>query len=45
MVPAGRAVDTPRDVARLAPAPWVPDEGLELAADVVARAVLGARAG
>jgi hypothetical protein len=42
MVPAGRAVDTTRDVARLAPAPWVPDAGLARAADVVARALLGA---
>jgi hypothetical protein len=27
------------------PAPWVPDDGLELAADVVARALRGARRG
>jgi pyridoxal 5-phosphate dependent beta-lyase len=42
VVPAGRALDTAWDVARLAPAPWVPDAGLELAADVVARALRAA---
>ena len=39
VVAAGRALDTTRDVARLAPAPWVLDDALELAADVVARAL------
>jgi hypothetical protein len=42
VVPAGRAVDTTRDVVRLAPAPWVPDGGLERAADVVAEVLLRA---
>jgi hercynylcysteine S-oxide lyase len=45
VVPAERAVDTTRDVVRLAPAPWVPDDALELAADVVARAWRGVRRG
>ena len=39
VVPAGRAVDTTRDVVRLAPAPWVPDDGLVRAAEVVAAAL------
>jgi pyridoxal 5-phosphate dependent beta-lyase len=43
VVPAGRAVDTTRDVVRLAPAPWVPDDALELVADVVAGAWPGVR--
>jgi pyridoxal 5-phosphate dependent beta-lyase len=39
VVPAGRALDAPRDVARLSPAPWVADADLERAAEVVARAL------
>jgi pyridoxal 5-phosphate dependent beta-lyase len=40
VVPAGRALDTPRDVARLSPAPWVADADLERVAEVVARALV-----
>jgi len=39
VVPAGRAVDTTRAVVRLAPAPWVADDGLVRAAEVVAAAL------
>ncbi len=39
LVPAGRALDSPRDVARLSPAPWVQDADLERVAGVVVQAL------